>query len=143
MAVSSANHSGQPAALTCDEAIDQLGDSVAVYLDGGELAGSGGVPSTIVDFTRSDEGEILRVGALSVERASRETLPDVGRPDTGSAGSERSDESADDADEELGRQADRRSPTIDEPTQTARRRRAWSDGPTSAGACALHAFLVA
>ena len=39
MAVSSANLSGQPAALTCDEAIDQLGDSVAVYLDGGELGG--------------------------------------------------------------------------------------------------------
>ena len=38
MAVSSANLSGQPAALTCDEAIDQLGDSVAVYLDGGTLA---------------------------------------------------------------------------------------------------------
>jgi len=76
MAVSSANHSGQPAALTCDEAIDQLGDAVSVYLDGGELAASGGAPSTIVDFTRSDEGEILRVGALSVAEIE-ETLPDV------------------------------------------------------------------
>ena len=53
MAVSSANLSGQPAALTCDGAIDQLGDSVAVYLDGGELAATGGVPSTIVDFTQN------------------------------------------------------------------------------------------
>ena len=42
MAVSSANLSGQPAALTCDEAIDQLGDSVAVYLDGGALAAHDG-----------------------------------------------------------------------------------------------------
>jgi tRNA threonylcarbamoyl adenosine modification protein (Sua5/YciO/YrdC/YwlC family) len=76
MAVSSANLSGQPAALTCDEAIDQLGDSVAVYLDGGELATSGGVPSTIVDFTRSPDGEVLRVGGLSVEML-RETLPNL------------------------------------------------------------------
>jgi L-threonylcarbamoyladenylate synthase len=76
MAVSSANRSGQPAALTCDEAIDQLGDAVSVYLDGGELAQSGGAPSTIVDFTHSDDGEILRVGALSVS-VVRETLPEV------------------------------------------------------------------
>ena len=76
MAVSSANQSGQPAALTCHEAVDQLGDTVSVYLDGGELAESGGAPSTIVDFTRSDDGEILRVGALSVA-VIRETLPEV------------------------------------------------------------------
>jgi L-threonylcarbamoyladenylate synthase len=76
MAVSSANLSGQSAALTCDEAIDQLGDSVAVYLDGGELAATGGMPSTIVDFTRSDQGEILRIGAISLE-VIQETLPDV------------------------------------------------------------------
>ena len=76
MAVSSANRSGQPAARTCDDAIDQLGDTVSVYLDGGELAGSGGAPSTIVDFTHRDEGEILRVGALSVA-VIQETLADV------------------------------------------------------------------
>jgi L-threonylcarbamoyladenylate synthase len=76
MAVSSANLSGQPAALTCDQAIDQLGDSVAVYLDGGELAGAGGLPSTIVDFTQSSTGEVLRVGALPVAEL-RETLPDL------------------------------------------------------------------
>ncbi len=76
MAVSSANLSGRPAALTCDQAVDQLGNAVAVYLDGGELAASGGAPSTIVDFTQSDDGEILRVGALSVAEI-RETLPYV------------------------------------------------------------------
>lgn len=73
MAVSSANISGQPAALTCDEAIEQLGDSVSVYLDGGPLAGAG-APSTIVDFTRHEDGEVLRRGALSVETL-RETVP--------------------------------------------------------------------
>ena len=40
MAVSSANLSGQPAALTCDEAVAQLGESVAVYLDGGPSRGA-------------------------------------------------------------------------------------------------------
>src|SRR5947208_12812610 len=35
MAVSSANRSGQPAALTAEQAQEQLGDSVQVYLDGG------------------------------------------------------------------------------------------------------------
>ena len=39
MAVSSANLSGRPAAVTCDEALDQLGDQVSVYLDGGPLGG--------------------------------------------------------------------------------------------------------
>jgi L-threonylcarbamoyladenylate synthase len=74
MAVSSANISGQPAAVTCDEAIEQLGDSVSVYLDGGPLGGAGGAPSTIVDFTRHGDGEVLRRGALSVETL-RETVP--------------------------------------------------------------------
>ena len=76
MAVSSANISGQPAALTCDEAIDQLGDSVSVYLDGGPLGGADGAPSTIVDFTRHEDGEVLRRGAISVETL-RETAPNL------------------------------------------------------------------
>jgi len=76
MAVSSANLSGQVAALTCDEAIGQLGDSVAVYLDGGQLGGGDGLPSTIVDFSQFDEGEVLRHGAIAIE-VLRETLPDL------------------------------------------------------------------
>jgi L-threonylcarbamoyladenylate synthase len=75
LAVSSANISGQPAALTCDEAIEQLGDSVSVYLDGGPLGGAGG-SSTIVDFTRRDDGEVLRRGAISVATL-RETAPSL------------------------------------------------------------------
>jgi len=53
MAVSSANISGLPAALTCDEAIDQLGASVSVYLDGGRLGENGQPPSTIPAEARS------------------------------------------------------------------------------------------
>ena len=76
MAVSSANRSGSPAALNCDEAIDQLGDAVAVYLDGGPLTAYEGAASTIVDFTQHDDGEVLRLGALSVE-ILRKTLPEL------------------------------------------------------------------
>jgi L-threonylcarbamoyladenylate synthase len=76
MAVSSANLSGKPAALTCDDAVDQLGDRVSVYLDGGELSATAGAPSTIVDFTQHDHGEVLRRGALSLE-VLRATLPDL------------------------------------------------------------------
>jgi L-threonylcarbamoyladenylate synthase len=76
MAVSSANISGKPAALTCDEAIEQLADSVAVYLDGGQLQDAGGAPSTIVDFTRHEDGQVLRRGAISLETL-REIAPNL------------------------------------------------------------------
>ena len=77
MAVSSANISGLKAALTCDEAIEQLGDSVSIYLDGGPLGAAGSAPSTIVDFTRREDGEVLRRGAISVATL-RETAPSLG-----------------------------------------------------------------
>src|SRR6478752_8117699 len=51
MAVSSANRHGQPAAQTALEALAQLGENVAVYLEDGQV--SGGVASTIVDVTDS------------------------------------------------------------------------------------------
>ena len=76
IAVSSANISGMPAAVSCQEAVEQLAESVAVYLDGGVLGGADSAPSTIVDFTRRAEGEVLRRGALSVD-VIRDTLPDV------------------------------------------------------------------
>ncbi|MFT3862552.1 L-threonylcarbamoyladenylate synthase [Micropruina sp.] len=63
LAVSSANVSGRPAATTVHEAIEQLGDSVSVYLDAGP--GSDAVPSTIVDLT--GEPHILRAGRLSAD----------------------------------------------------------------------------
>ena len=79
MAVSSANISGQSAALTCDEAIEQLGDAVSIYLDGGPLGGAGRAPSTIVDFSRREDGEVLRRGAISVEmlRETASSLHDL------------------------------------------------------------------
>jgi len=60
LAVSSANTTGNPAATRITEAVDQLGESVAVYLDGGPA--SGPVPSTILDLT--GEPTILRAGRI-------------------------------------------------------------------------------
>jgi L-threonylcarbamoyladenylate synthase len=73
MAVSSANRSGSPPATTVDEAIDQLGESVAVYLDGGSAGAP--VPSTIVDVTQQVP-VVLRVGDITVE-ALREVAGDL------------------------------------------------------------------
>ncbi|TNC22086.1 L-threonylcarbamoyladenylate synthase [Amycolatopsis alkalitolerans] len=67
MAVSSANVSGQPPAATAQEAQDQLGESVAVYLDGGPSGDP--VPSSIVDLTGS-EPVLLREGAVSAGAVS-------------------------------------------------------------------------
>ncbi|MDO7881510.1 L-threonylcarbamoyladenylate synthase [Salinibacterium soli] len=61
LAVSSANLTGRPAATTAAEAEGMLGDSVAVYLDGGP---GGSVASTIVDAT----GLALPNGTLKVVR---------------------------------------------------------------------------
>jgi tRNA threonylcarbamoyl adenosine modification protein (Sua5/YciO/YrdC/YwlC family) len=60
LAVSSANLTGKPAALTATEARDALGDRIAVYLDSGESSGSR-VGSTIVDATPTVTGKPLRV----------------------------------------------------------------------------------
>ncbi|AXG13921.1 L-threonylcarbamoyladenylate synthase [Intrasporangium calvum] len=62
MAVTSANSTGAPAARTVDEAEGMLGESVAVYLDGGPSTDA--APSTIIDCT-GDEPRTLRLGALS------------------------------------------------------------------------------
>ena len=67
MAVSSANVSGQPPASNAQEAQDQLGESVSVYLDGGPSGEP--VPSSIVDLT-GDEPVLLRAGAVSAEAVS-------------------------------------------------------------------------
>jgi tRNA threonylcarbamoyl adenosine modification protein (Sua5/YciO/YrdC/YwlC family) len=75
LAVSSANKSGSPAAQDVADAERQLGDSVAVYLDGGQAPG--GVASTIVDAT----GPVLRVvreGAVTL--AALREVTDVEGP---------------------------------------------------------------
>lgn len=65
LAVSSANLTGQPAALDADAALEMLGDVVAAVIDGG--ASPGGVASTIVDAT-GERPRLLRLGAIAVER---------------------------------------------------------------------------
>lgn len=67
MAQSSANRSGSPPAVTMADARDQLGESVAVYLDGGPAGDP--VASTIVDLTTA-EPRILREGAVPATAVS-------------------------------------------------------------------------
>ena len=64
MAVSSANISGQPAALTMAEARDQLGDAVEVYLDGGPALRRG----------RLDDRRRHRRGAADPARRARSSI---------------------------------------------------------------------
>ncbi len=65
MAVSSANISGRPPALTADDARHQLGDLVEVYLEGGPSAQQ--AASTIVDLT-GPAPKILRTGPITAEQ---------------------------------------------------------------------------
>lgn len=65
MAVSSANRSGAPAATTAEEAEEQLGESIQVYLDGGKTTDN--TPSTILDLTTAVP-RMLRRGAIPVEK---------------------------------------------------------------------------
>src|ERR1700758_4755521 len=65
LAVSSANRHGQPSAISADEAEQQLGEAVSIYLDGGPCVDN--VPSTILDLT-GQIPKVLRVGAISVDR---------------------------------------------------------------------------
>jgi tRNA threonylcarbamoyl adenosine modification protein (Sua5/YciO/YrdC/YwlC family) len=65
LAVSSANRHGQPSAVNADEAEQQLGEAVSIYLDGGPCADN--LPSTILDLTGVIP-KVLRQGAISVDR---------------------------------------------------------------------------
>lgn len=65
MAVSSANISGQPPATSVEQAENQLGEDVGVYIDGGEA--TIGEASTIVDLS-SGRPRILREGATTAEK---------------------------------------------------------------------------
>ncbi|MEO6886109.1 MAG: L-threonylcarbamoyladenylate synthase [Jatrophihabitantaceae bacterium] len=73
LAVSSANRTGQAAALTAEQAQLQLGNDVAVYLDGGQAVT--GIASTIVDVT-GEVPKLLRAGAVDLD-ALREVVPDI------------------------------------------------------------------
>jgi L-threonylcarbamoyladenylate synthase len=77
LAVSSANTTGNPAAVTAQQAFDYFGEKVPVYLDGG--GSPKGEASTILDLTQVRDGEAIRVlrkGALSLERI-RSVIGDV------------------------------------------------------------------
>lgn len=76
MAVSSANKTGQPPAVTAEEAREQLGYAVRVYLEAGPCPDP--VPSTIVDVT-GDVPRVLRDGAIPLEKL-REVVPDMQGP---------------------------------------------------------------
>lgn len=73
MAVSSANLTGHPPPQDCDAAHEMLGDSVAIYLDGGPTLTT--VPSSIVDVT-GRVPVLLRAGAVSEEEL-RAVVPDL------------------------------------------------------------------
>jgi L-threonylcarbamoyladenylate synthase len=73
MAVSSANRSGQPPARSGEQAREQLGDAVAVYLD--SYPTDDDVPSTIVDVTGATP-RVLRTGAISLELL-QEVVPET------------------------------------------------------------------
>lgn len=83
LAVSSANLTGHDAATDADQAMEMLGDKVAVVIDGGTTPGN--VPSTIVDAT-GERPRLLRLGAISVERldevlAEHDVTVDTGEPE--------------------------------------------------------------
>ncbi len=76
LAVSSANLTGQPAAVTADEAEAMLGDVVAAILDAGPASNdpSEATASTIIDATGS-EPRLLRKGAIDVGRLNIALAP--------------------------------------------------------------------
>lgn len=69
MAVSSANISGRPPAVTVDEAREQLGERVDVYLDGGTSEKQ--AASTIIDLTDESAPRLLRDGPVAVDDIAR------------------------------------------------------------------------
>lgn len=75
MAVSSANVSGRSPAVSADEARNQLGDLVDVYLDAGPSEQQ--AASTIVDLTGATP-RILRAGPVSAERIAEVLGTDPG-----------------------------------------------------------------
>lgn len=71
LAVSSANVHGRDAATTIEDAVSQLAERCAVYLDAGTMAAN--TPSTIVDLT-GPQAQVLRIGRISVDQLN-EAVP--------------------------------------------------------------------
>lgn len=79
LAVSSANLTGEPAAVTAEDARQMLGDRVDVYLEAGSA--QRGIASTIVDATalvgrESGRVRVLREGAIGLD-AIRDVIGDL------------------------------------------------------------------
>ena len=62
LTATSANRSGMPSAVTAEEVREQLGESIEMLIDGGELPARSG--STLLDLTRVP-ARILREGPIS------------------------------------------------------------------------------
>jgi len=80
LVVTSANRKGQPVPTSAQQAQELLGQSAAVYIDGGERHGA---TSTIVDVTR-DRAHVLSEGAVSaadIEAVATGATPWGRRPD--------------------------------------------------------------
>lgn len=75
LAVTSANRSGEQAALTADQVVKQLGGRVELVMDGGRCRG--GIPSTVLDCTVWPP-VVLRHGAVR-EAAIRVALEQTGQ----------------------------------------------------------------
>jgi tRNA threonylcarbamoyl adenosine modification protein (Sua5/YciO/YrdC/YwlC family) len=76
LVVTGANVVGMPLPVTCDEAEEQLGDFVTVYLDAGPVPG--GAPSGVVDLT-GPVPTLVREGGFPVE-VLREVCPTLRLP---------------------------------------------------------------
>ena len=76
MAVTGANLHGAAPATTVDEAAQQFGEAISVYLDGGPCADS--VPSTILDLTGTMP-RLLRAGVIGID-ALRKIVPVIDLP---------------------------------------------------------------
>ena len=75
LVVTTANLPGLAAPADVDDALEQLGEAVAVALDAGSLLDESALPSSVVDAT-GETPVVVRVGALSIEDLRR-ICPDV------------------------------------------------------------------
>ena len=73
LAATSANLSGEPSPTTARQVLEQLSGRVPLIVDGGECPG--GVPSTLIDLSRSPP-RLLRVGAIAPDDL-HDLLPDL------------------------------------------------------------------
>jgi tRNA A37 threonylcarbamoyladenosine synthetase subunit TsaC/SUA5/YrdC len=81
LAVTAANLPGLAAPVDVDDALEQLGDRVALALDAGDLSDGDALPSTVVDVT-SARPRVVRSGAVSLADLRR-ACPDVEADDPG------------------------------------------------------------